>query len=341
MKSVVVLLLCFASAQAFAWGHRGHEMVGHVAQDELSPRARKILEKLFGKNVILGVEATFPDRVRSNKAYDRFKPWHYADQPALTIADVLGKNFPKPEDQKPAEKEAIPFMERLLADQPYLLANHAPAGDALQALFFLEGILKSPRSSAEQKVFAIRYIAHITGDIHMPLHIGSGLDTGGNSCSVKWKGQATKKYDDASGSAVVPMNLHIVWDDQIPDEKLCGNTSCTSREYYELLRKENALEIKKMKKRWSAGTSMDWGKESGDFREKIYPVVLNSEGKPVEVEGKIPGRPYCKKSSTEVLDDAMVPDLGDAYYKQWRKTAELRILQAGYRLAARLNALLK
>lgn len=340
MNLLLSLAIVFSVNHAWAWGDRGHEIVGHIAQAELSPTARAALVKLFGTGVNLGVEATFPDKMRSNRTYDRFKPWHYADQPDLTLEKVLGANFPKPESLKPAEREAIPFIEGLIKDVPYLIADHAPKGDALQALFFLEGILKSPRSTKEQKMFAVRYIAHIVGDIHMPLHIGSGLDTGGNSCFVKWKGQEEKVFHNADGDVKVPMNLHIVWDDQIPDERLCGSQSCSSEQYADILRAENKDMIKNKKRTWVRGTSLDWAKESGDFRESIYPVVKDAEGQPLKIEGKIAGRPYCKKGNEAIASDAK-PDLGTEYYNTWKQTAELRILQAGYRLAARLNVVLK
>jgi hypothetical protein len=333
------LLIVLSTTQVWAWGHRGHEIVGKIAQSELSPQAQEALAKLFGKNLNLGVEATFPDRVRGNRTYDRFKPWHYADHPTLTLAKVLGNNFPKPENQKPEEKAAIPFIESLIKDHAYLVADHAPKGDALQALFFLEGVLKSPRSTKEQKIFAIRYIAHILGDIHMPLHIGSGLDTGGNACVVKWKGESEKVFHNEDGDAKVPMNLHIVWDDQIPDEKLCGSTSCSSDQYSQLLRSEYKDTIKNQKLVWIQGTSLDWAKESGDFREKIYPVIKDANGEPVVVEGKISGRPYCKKGN-ETIAAEYIPDLGAEYYGTWKQTAEVRMIQAGLRLAARLNAVL-
>jgi hypothetical protein len=338
VKMFFVGLLSLISLNAHGWGDRGHEIVGHIAQDELTPSARRALEKLLGRDFKLANEATWPDHVRSNRTYDRFKPWHYADHPDTTLPDVLGKNFPNPEDLKPEEKAALPFVEGLLKDQPYLLVNHAPKGDALQALMMLENMFTSPRATKEQKTFAIRYIAHILGDIHMPLHIGSGKDAGANSCLVRWKGESDISYPSDNGPVKVPINLHIVWDNLIPDERKCGSTSCGSREYASLLEREYIKEVALNKSKWLRGSHLDWAKESSDIREKIYPVVKDADGNPVQIEGKLAGRPYCKKGNEEIPIDQR-PGLDANYYSNWRETAELRLLQAGHRLASRLNRL--
>ncbi|HEX4925075.1 MAG TPA: S1/P1 nuclease [Bdellovibrionales bacterium] len=341
MKLIALLSILLLSQNASAWGDRGHEMVGHLAQEQLTPRAKRAIETILGRDFKLANEATWPDKMRSNRTFDRFKPWHYADHPATTLADVLGKNFPKPEDLKENEKAALPFVGGLLDDHPYLLVNHAPKGDALAALNLLENLIRSPRAKKEQKIFAIRYIAHIVGDIHMPLHIGSGLDAGGNSCLVKWQGREKKIFQTENGPVEYDMNIHIVWDDEIPDTRVCGKGPCDSLEYAQLLSREYQKEIAQNKHKWVRGSHLDWAKESADFRESVYPVVKDASGLPVQAEGKPAGRPYCKTSATDVIDSKLKPDLADAYYTQWKKIAETRILQAGHRLGAMLNVIFR
>jgi len=49
----------------------------------------------------------------------------------------------------------------------------------------------------------LRFIVHIVGDLHQPLHVGNGTDRGGNDVKVTWFREET--------------NLHRVWDSQMVD----------------------------------------------------------------------------------------------------------------------------
>jgi hypothetical protein len=49
----------------------------------------------------------------------------------------------------------------------------------------------------------LRFIVHIVGDLHQPMHVGNGTDRGGNDVKVTWFREET--------------NLHRVWDSQMID----------------------------------------------------------------------------------------------------------------------------
>ncbi|HAZ92516.1 MAG TPA: S1/P1 Nuclease [Chitinophagaceae bacterium] len=53
--------------------------------------------------------------------------------------------------------------------------------------------------SLEQKQFNLKFLIHLIGDLHQPLHVGRLEDRGGNSVKVKWFGASS--------------NLHRVWDE--------------------------------------------------------------------------------------------------------------------------------
>ena len=54
---------------------------------------------------------------------------------------------------------------------------------------------------------ALKFLVHLVGDIHQPLHVGRREDRGGNLIQVQWFGE--------------PSNLHKVWDEQLIEaEKL-------------------------------------------------------------------------------------------------------------------------
>jgi S1/P1 Nuclease len=52
--------------------------------------------------------------------------------------------------------------------------------------------------AADEKRIALRFVAHLVGDIHQPLHAGFAEDRGDNSVDVRFNGRKT--------------NLHSLWD---------------------------------------------------------------------------------------------------------------------------------
>jgi hypothetical protein len=336
----LAIAISFVSPSVYGWGAKGHQIVGHIAQDNLSEDAKSALKKIFGPDLNLAKESTWPDEVRSIRSLDRFKPWHFADYPTVPFQTVLGKT--KIEEMKEKEKEYLPLVEGLLNDHPYLVVDHAAKGDAIQAMSMMRDLLRSPRATVAQKQFAVRYIVHILGDVHQPLHIGSGEDLGGNSCMVTWKGEKTIAYPkEGGGESTVPLNLHIIWDDILPNQRKCGTELCNSKAYTEFLYSNYKDKIKDEKKKWIQGSDLDWTKESADMRESVYPTMKSAEGAPISIEGKKAGRPYCKGMAAttppEVIPPELMPDLGDAYLAEFQTKMELRMLQAGYRLAEQLN----
>lgn len=59
-------------------------------------------------------------------------------------------------------------------------------------------ILKSLNAPRDEKRIALRFVAHLVGDIHQPLHSGFAEDLGGNSVDVPFNGRKE--------------NLHALWD---------------------------------------------------------------------------------------------------------------------------------
>ena len=59
-------------------------------------------------------------------------------------------------------------------------------------------VLRSPDAPRNEKRTALRFIAHLVGDIHQPLHAGFAEDRGGNSVDGGFNGRKE--------------NLHSLWD---------------------------------------------------------------------------------------------------------------------------------
>ena len=48
---------------------------------------------------------------------------------------------------------------------------------------------RDPNASIVDKQLALRFVVHLVGDLHQPLHVGKCCDKGGNEMKVKWFGK--------------------------------------------------------------------------------------------------------------------------------------------------------
>ena len=89
--------------------------------------------------------------------------------------------------------------------QTYAEVGALEEGDALSALARFTQTVRDANASRENKALALKFIAHIVGAVHQPLHAGNGDDRGGNDVKVRWFGDETK--------------LHAVWDNRLIDSR--------------------------------------------------------------------------------------------------------------------------
>lgn len=210
-----LLALALAAAPAAAWGPIGHRVVGRIAEGHLTPAAAAAVRDLLGPES-LAQASTWPDEVRSDPAWRHADPWHY-----ISIDDGL----------------------------TYETAPKNRAGDVIVALTRCEGTLRSREATAAERVAALRYLVHLVGDLHQPLHVGRTADRGGNSVEVTWHRE--------------PSNLHSVWDSaMIESEKLSFS------ELAAFLDHPTAADIAS----WQASDYLDWLAESMVRRTQVYDI---------------------------------------------------------------------
>jgi hypothetical protein len=68
----------------------------------------------------------------------------------------------------------------------------------IEAIAWYVQVLKSGDAPRNEKRTALRFVAHLVGDVHQPLHAGFAEDRGGNSVDVRFNGRKE--------------NLHSLWD---------------------------------------------------------------------------------------------------------------------------------
>ena len=208
--------LALAPAPAFAWGKTGHRVVAAIADAQLSGLARAHVKELLGPAESLAEAANWPDEMKSNPLpfwRKTANPWHY-----VTLNGILYDEAP-------------------------------PEGDALEALNRFSATLRDPDASLVDKQLALRFIVHLVGDLHQPLHVGKCCDRGGNDVKVKWFGR--------------DLNLHSVWDSALVDEQQLSFTEMTAK----LQRHTSNDDVIA----WWDINPRDWISESAQIRETIYP----------------------------------------------------------------------
>ena len=163
MKKIAFLLF-FVFHMSFAndmiWSKTGHRAIGEVAQEHLTRKARKAIEKLLDGESLAEV-SSFADEIKADRKYRKFSAWHYVN----FAADA------KYGDEKPSEN-----------------------GDLITGIQKCISIVKDENSSKEDKAFYLKMLVHLIGDLHQPMHAGRLEDKGGNDIQVQWFGNGSNLH---------------------------------------------------------------------------------------------------------------------------------------------------
>ena len=139
-------------------------------------------------------------------------------------------------------------------DENYETAEKNPKGDLVTAIAKCISVLKDPKQKESDKVFYLKMLVHLVGDLHQPMHIGQKEDRGGNRIKVQWFGQGT--------------NLHSVWDTKMIE---AWNMS-----YLELA--NNAKDLSRSQvKAIEKGSVEDWVNEVHAITKELYSSVKEGE----------------------------------------------------------------
>ncbi len=218
IPSLAVVLALTVPAPVLAWGATGHRVVAAIAERYLSSSARRGVARILG-NETIAEASNWPDFMRSDPSpfwQQTANPWHYVTVP-------VGKTY--------AEVGA------------------PPEGDAVTALQAFSATVRSTSASLADKQRALRFIIHIVGDLHQPLHVGNGTDKGGNEVHVTFFGR--------------PTNLHALWDAGLVDDEQLSYSEMTA---WLAMRVTPANA-----KAWASPDPTVWIAESAALRDRIYP----------------------------------------------------------------------
>ena len=164
MMALLVAGLFAVSVDGFCWGQKGHDVTCAVAQRHLTRKAaRKIDEILDGKTIVYW--ANWMDNASHTPEYRYTSSWHYRNTDE-------GETF-----------SGAPLNEN---------------GDVVRAVNEQIAALKSGKLDKEEQALSLKFLVHLMGDLHCPMHMGHRSDRGGNRWQVQFFNNGT--------------NLHSIWD---------------------------------------------------------------------------------------------------------------------------------
>jgi hypothetical protein len=301
----VFALILFITSPALGWWCEGHEAVAYIAEKHLTPAASAAVMKLLKDypsqtprscqdttQDLMAIASTWADDV---KRTEKTGPWHYMDIP-------LGLKSGDPEVYcEPIGPSANG------ADRP---------GCILSALRSSVNILHSEKESDEEKATALRYLIHLVGDLHQPLHTTSNNDQGGNCTPVQF-------FDDHKVT-----NLHSMWDGMILNRDLAD-------------KKETIAQLVERLDQEYASKRAKWTKDAPEFDKWAWEGHLIAQKVSYgDLEPKPPTEKYDPKPQCNVERDrfgALHMSAAESYEKAAAPVVEEQLAKAGYRLAAILN----
>jgi hypothetical protein len=231
--AALTLLLLLSSSPGWAWGRAGHRLTALVAEQFLTPATKAQVAELLradssSKETLADV-APWADDYRVN--HPETGPWHYVDIPRSAEKFNRDRDCP------------------LSATDP-----KSPWRDCVtDRILYFEGRLGDTSLSPQERAIALKFLVHLIGDVHQPLH-AIGDDRGGNNITVHFLGS------DQCGN--YKCNLHGVWDEAMIDHR-----GLSEKKYTDLLLQEiqdNHWE------RLSGGQPTAWADSSHHYAVQAY-----------------------------------------------------------------------
>ena len=240
LKVVATLLLLTLTPSTYAWGPTGHRVVAEIAQRHLTRNAQTKVSRLLDGRTLADV-ANWPDELRSDPRFDKYKPLHFA-----TVKDGLAS-------YRYADKARCGDL--VVAIDAFTAFLRTGSRETLYAVKALsdktdgtgEDACNPQETEPLSRAMALSFLVHLMGDLHQPLHVG-GTDLGGNLVPVSWMDRWKT-------------NLHSAWDDEMVDFERLDYT-----QYARFLDRASEAEARS----WVTGNTILYADEAIAMRFKLY-----------------------------------------------------------------------
>ncbi len=223
------LFFLILTKTTLAWGKTGHQIVAQIAKANLEPGVLDSVQKYLG-TMSFEDASTWMDDVRKDSTLSYMKPWHYVN----------------------VEK-----------DKTYVKNTNPNLINELEVV--ISALNNRKGTKTEDINFALKQLFHLVGDLHQPLHVGYGVDKGGNDIKVKHEGKEK--------------NLHWAWDSEI-----IKSANIT----YDIVSKKDKKFSSGKKKKIMQIDVIKWMNESRSYLPQVYKFKNNElDAKYVKKNAKI------------------------------------------------------
>jgi hypothetical protein len=281
----LAVLSALIGSHARAWGDLGHEVTALIAYRHLLPTARSALDAMLASDTDALTAGDFPSRAtwadKYRNAHRETAAWHFVDI----------------EIDRPDLEDACFGFPISPAGQ---WASQGPAQDCVvNKIDQFAAELKSPSTPPAERILALKFLIHLMGDLHQPLHAADHHDRGGNCISLS-------QPQGAQNNRGV-QTLHAYWDVSVVSA--LGQSAAQIAD--QLDARLSAADIKE----WTHGTPRNWAMDTFEIgRRDVYALA---------------SMPTCQNGGSVALSPA--------YQRQAEKDAATQLLKAAVRLAAVLN----
>ena len=310
---VLIALLILLPGRSHAWSEGGHHLIAAIAFGLLTDQEQVELLAVLKQHPRFAEDFVPPEKLANDEERTRWlvgragywpdvarrqpkyhrSTWHYELGPTIVLGDADRIEVP----QRPG---SLPLDATLETQDLYLS----------QAVELCRKILSDKSQPAGDRAIALCWIGHLVADAHQPCHAGSLYmenvfvkkdgDRGANSISTKQR-----------------QNMHALWDQLLGDE-FAQRTN--RRRFAEITSSPQLTEIGRIAESIPGGLDpLVWLGESRKAAiEHVYtPEVLD----PMSIV------------SRGIAEKPEVLDLSEGYLKNAGRVAQVRAVEAAYRLA--------
>jgi hypothetical protein len=309
----VLLVACFPPRIAFAWSEGGHHLIAAIAFSLLTNQEQAALLDVLKQHPRYAEDFVLPENLANEEERTRWlvgragywpdvarkqpkyhrSTWHYELGPTIVLGNADGIEVP----QSPG---SLPLDATLETQDLYLS----------QAVELCRKVLSDKSQPAGDRAIALCWIGHLVADAHQPCHAGS-----------LYMEKVFVKKDGDRGANSIPtkqrQNMHALWDQLLGD----GFAQRTNRRRFaEITSSPQLTEIGRIAVSIPGGLDpLVW---LGESRKAAIEHVYTQE---VLHPMNIVARGIAEKP--EVLD------LSESYLKNAGRVAQVRAVQAAYRLS--------
>ena len=332
---LIVLVLLAPTIPAFGWGSDGHQTVGKIAALRIKARTAQKIAEILKPGETLASISTWADTVKERMG---------TTDPDLDTNAFL-QDMAHNEKNREWHYDDLPLNCRSYQTCTGFTVDHDVVNMINVSIRTLQG--RPDPSHPLNKRNALRLLVHLVGDMHQPLHVGTGFidERGPHGPIVIERDPRTIKrknleHDRGGNQLIIDDNrkrLHSFWDFDLVTSLMLATDKQTSDELglflKQTVRPKSSWSPRGSLNSWAAQWATDSLQQSREHtyrgvrieRERILPVTR--DGQPVMNNGQ---------PVTETVYDITRPG---NYETLNREIVRQQLSKGGFRLARLLDAI--